>query len=77
MGNILCNSADEGTQGIVIFFNEGKGNLLGVTPQAISSCPVLGEGVDVGIVPKTGHIKPVSTQNLNALVGARGAANMQ
>jgi hypothetical protein len=33
--------------------------------------------MDVGVVPKAGDFHAVGTQNLNALVGTGGAANMQ
>jgi hypothetical protein len=50
---------------------------LGIFPQAVSSCPILGKGVDVGIKPKAGHRNAIIAQIFHALIAAGGAADMK
>ena len=77
VGNVFRHFPHERTQSVVVLLNEGKTDFLGVLPQAVSSGPVFGEGVDVGIIPEAGHIDVFTFQHLNALVGAGGAADMK
>ena len=44
--------------------------------RTVSPGAVLGEGMDVGIVPKTGGFNTVGAQHLNALVGTGRTAGM-
>ena len=76
VGNILRHLPDEGAQGVVIALDQGQVDGGAVVPQAVAAGAVLGEGMDVGILPIGGDVEAVGLQNLDALVGAGSAAGM-
>ena len=49
----------------------------GLITQDIHDKWVLRKGMDVWIVPKAGYLDAIGAQNVNGLVGAGSAANMQ
>ena len=77
MLDVLRYRPDKGTQAVIILFDELQVDALGVVPQTISPGAVLGEGMNVGIVPEAGDLIVVGPQNINALIGTGGAADVK
>ena len=75
--DILRHRPDEGAQAVVIALDQGQVDGLGVFPQAIAAGAVLGKGMDIGIVPEAGDLQSVAPQDIDALVGAGSAADVQ
>ena len=75
--NILCHRPDEGAKAVVILLDEGHADLLEVVPHGVAPGAVLGEGVDVGVIPEACDVVPLSLQIGQGAVGAGRAADVQ
>ena len=75
--DILRHSPDERPQGIVILLDQGQVDGLGILPEAVAPGAVLGKGMDIGVVPETADIKPLSAKRVDTLIGTGGAADVQ
>ena len=76
-GNIRGNLPDKRTQTVVVALNQGQVDGGGIFSNRIAPGPVLGKGVDIGIIPESRDLKTVGAQNLNGLIGAGRAADMK
>ena len=52
VADILRHHPDKGPQSIVVFHDQGQFDLPGVTFQTVAPGPVLGDRVDIGIIPE-------------------------
>jgi len=77
IANVLCHCPDKGPEGVIVLFNQRQVDGGGVLPEGVPPGPVLGKGVDIGVIPKAGDLYFVTAQHLDALIGAGGAADMQ
>ena len=75
--DVIRHRPDEGPQAVVVPLDQGQLDGLGVLPQAVPPGPVLGKGMDIGIVPVPRYLIVVSTQNVDTLIGTGSTADMQ
>ena len=59
MGDVIGYGTNEGTKGIIVLFDHRKCDFLCIGSQTIPSCPIFRKGMDVGVIPKTGHINAI------------------
>ena len=75
--DVFRNLPDEGPQAVIVPLDEGQFDFLGVLPDAVAAGAVLGEGMDIGVVPVAGNLEAVGAEHIDGLVGTGGTTNMK
>ena len=77
VGNVLGHGAHKGAQGVFVALEQRQLHAYRVFAQAVAACAVLGEGMDIRVVPEARQAVAVAAQHVDALVGAGRTADMQ
>ena len=75
-GDILRDRADEGPQAVVVAHQKRQPDGFRVLLQTVAPGAVLGEGMDIRIIPVAGQVDPVGAQRVDGHVCAWRAADM-
>jgi len=74
--NVVRHRPHKGPQAVFILHGERQRDGFGVFLQAVAPGTVLGEGVDVRVVPEAGQVDPVRAQRVDRHVRAGRAADV-
>src|SRR5699024_821491 len=76
-GDIGGHLPDEGPEAVVVLLNQRQPDLLEVVPDRVPAAAVLGEGMDIGIIPEAGDLVSLLLEGRDGPVGAGSAADVQ
>ena len=75
--DVAAHRLHEGPQAVLVLHHQLQADGLGVVGEAVAAGAVLGEGVDVGVVPKARGLDALGAQLLDAGHRAGGTADVE